>query len=375
MLYKKGFVESSTSLVLDTIRDNEERVARLFNDKMSQDQSHILFYHPFYKDEILTKIQLIVVGRDLNIVGQKEFLVKNATKESKLSSIILDNDLNAYFTISREEEKQDYQASEFNIYKYSCDSNRLDIYDIKLDHEIFQKPIVTVDNVNNNILISGFLEEEDKKGNEAAVGFLSVIIDKNDGSIKAQFVSEFSNQFFHELTGKDTSKQKKRLFTFQIRRVILRNDGGAIVIAESFYKESDEYSSGVSAAFSGYRSVNVYFYNDIVVFSINPSGVIDWQTILRKKQISEDDNGAYSSFGLMNTKNSLRFIYNEEIYPRADLDEYVLSGNGKVERNNLFNLDEFNVFLIPKLAKQISPNELVLPSLRKNELSLVKLNY
>ena len=55
--------------------------------------------------------------------------------------------------------------------------------------------------------------------------------------------------------------------------------------------------------YNSYKTVNTFSFNDIIAFSIKADGSLDWNTIMRKKQQSEDDNGFNSSFAFMNEKD------------------------------------------------------------------------
>ena len=77
----------------------------------------------------------------------------------------------------------------------------------------------------------------------------------------------------------------------------------------------------------------------------------------------------------MNEKEKLRFIYLDDISYSGTLNEYVLRSNGKNERDVLLNQEEKDIMLLPKMGKQISPSEVILPSYKGNELRLVKITF
>jgi hypothetical protein len=132
---------------------------------------------------------------------------------------------------------------------------------------------------------------------------------------------------------------------------------------------------GIQPGYTSYRTTDVFQFNDIIAFSINPEGKMEWSSVMRKKQASEDDNGTYSSFLTMNEKEKLRFVYLDDISFSGTLNAYVLNSMGKYTRDILFNQEDKDVMLLPKLGKQVSPNEIVLPSYKNNALRLVKLTF
>src|SRR5690606_34257786 len=127
---------------------------------------------------------------------------------------------------------------------------------------------------------------------------------------------EFSKELFIEIAGKDAGSNLDGLSTFEITDVVPRFDGGMILIAESRFSnvESMQVPSFVPAAGPTFRTVTVTYYNDIMMISLNPSGTEDWVRVLRKKQVSEDDEGFFSSYALFIKGSELNLLYNEDIY-------------------------------------------------------------
>jgi hypothetical protein len=179
----------------------------------------------------------------------------------------------------------------------------------------------------------------------------------------------------NELTGRQTSDTK--LFTFNIKKVILRNDGGALFLAESLIKDTREtvFNSQFSPTFNSIQRTTYYQYNDIIAYSITPDGKEDWHSVMRKKQVSEEDNGIFSSFLITNEKERLRLLFLDEITTGAVLTEYTVSSTGETVKNQLLAQETKDVMLLPKAGKQVSPNEVVMPSYLRNMLRLVKITY
>jgi hypothetical protein len=47
------------------------------------------------------------------------------------------------------------------------------------------------------------------------------------------------------------------------------------------------------------RSVNEFYYDEIAVFNLKLDGTLLWNQIILKEQMTTEDAGIYSSFGLM----------------------------------------------------------------------------
>ena len=119
----------------------------------------------------------------------------------------------------------------------------------------------------------------------------------------------------------------------------------------------------------------MFQFNDIIAFSFNANGMVEWNSVMRKKQASEDDNGAFSSFLLMNEKEKLRFMYLDDVSTAGALNQYVLTSTGKNDRSVVLNQEEKDIMLLPKMGKQIAPNEVVIPSYKNNAFRIVKITF
>jgi hypothetical protein len=181
-----------------------------------------------------------------------------------------------------------------------------------------------------------------------------------------------------KLTGREASITNNRLFTFNIKKITQRIDGGVAIIAESFIRDTrQEQSISISVInpYNNFRTINSFQYNDIIAFSINAEGAMEWNTILRKRQYSEEDNGYFSSFLTVNTKDKLFFLYSDDETQSSDLDIYELNSNGIAYKKLIATKQEKDLRYIPKLGKQTALNEALLPSIRKGIFHLVRFKF
>ncbi len=370
------FESSGKPVPIDTLTDVKGSAYDRWRFTSSQNRYYYMFYSKTYEEEAVKTVSINVVSRTLDTFHNATFEIKGDNME--FFEAIVNNDGDTWVILKEiEDKKADPKPIDFEVHYFRADSNETGSYVLNSRNAVYGQPKVVIDNLNSLLIFSGFANTPDSKGNPAAGGLLFRSVDPYTGREVASGQQAFSKQFIYELTGLDTSRIENRVYTFKIRDIMQRVDGGALVITESEYSETnqDDFSTYVSPGFSNFRTVTVFYFNDIVVFSISPKGSMEWQAILRKKQISEDDNGAYSSFTTMNTGDRLRFIYPVDIYSGADAGEYQLFAQGKMARDILFNQSEKDVMLIPKLSKQITPRELLIPSYKKGSLRLVKITY
>jgi hypothetical protein len=165
------------------------------------------------------------------------------------------------------------------------------------------------------------------------------------------------------------------------RRLIPRSDGGFIIVAEGEFKFTRvDRIQPVTYSYTYMSDPNVrytdqnHFY-DIFIYSINKDGSVDWKVDMPKSQISENDDGYYSSFAFLEANNVLKFFYNEDILSTGNFVEYNVNPLGKTKRVSVFNSEKEDVVLIPQKSKQIDGNSIIIPSEQKRVLQLVKFSY
>jgi hypothetical protein len=367
-----NFVEIGKPILIDSILDRKDLVAANLRFKASVDQSALMIYYPFFTSGKVDVVKFMCLDRGLKLLYNKIIPVGREEKELENSKALVDNSGNAFLLLKPDNKSI---GTDYDVLHVSSDGE-FGIYSISTEKEIFSEPWFELDNKNGNLVMTAFYDEKKRQDEQVANGFLYASYDPANGTPVKINYTPFSREFIAELTGRENVTNQS-LYTFNIRKSVLRNDGGALIVAESFIRDVREVPVGVGIqpGFNNYRSTEVLQFNDIIAFSINPAGALEWSNVMRKKQSSEDDNGAYSSFLIMNSKDKLRLLYLDDISTSSTLNEYVLSSTGKSERDAVMNQEENDVMMLPKLGKQVSPTEVVIPSFKGNAFRLVKITF
>jgi hypothetical protein len=227
------------------------------------------------------------------------------------------------------------------------------------------------DNVHQDLAITGMYSDHNAS---RAQGFYFVRY-KPGIDLKVHLLP-FDESLLAEVNGKEVAISRG-LTDFNVQKVALRQDGGAVVIAE-LNKEFSRRSSlpmrrdNVTFGHSGWVD---YYYEDLILFAINPDGTSHWKKVLRKRQYSQDDDAIYSSFFLLKSPARLRFLFNDEIKQENTVGGYEVTGTGYVERKTVFNTDYQKLKLRFKDGLQVAYNECIIPSERNNRLNLVRIQY
>jgi hypothetical protein len=139
------------------------------------------------------------------------------------------------------------------------------------------------------------------------------------------FMSEKNREKAREAEMNNDRRRAPELYDYSLDELILRSDGGAVLIAEQFYIEQETYRDypygyfpyGYYSPFyynrfyNNYQTNYFYHYNDIIIVNIRPNGEIEWSARIPKWQETRNDGGYYSSYALSNVRDKLYFIYND----------------------------------------------------------------
>ena len=374
------FIEISKPIAIDTFGDRSDIVDANLHFKNSFDQNYTLFYYPIFAEGKVKSMQMTCLDRAGVVIYKVYAPINRPDKDMEYAKVLIDNAGNSYLIFTAEKDgKDNVYGDEYYIVRLDKATSLQTSYTLKCEKEIFGEPQFELDNVSGNLIFCGFYDQKGDAADAAANGFFYLQYGAADGQLRHAAYNPFPTEFMATLTGRTVDPANNRLFTFNIRKMLLRMDGGAMIAAESVIKDKREVMmsapSMMGSPYNSYRTINTYSFNDIIAFSIKPDGSIDWNAIMRKKQTSEDDSGFNSSFAFANEKERVHFLYLDEISNTGSINEYKLSSKGESERVLLFNQEDKDVFVIPKLGKQVSPNELLIPSVRSGNFRLVRVRY
>lgn len=242
----------------------------------------------------------------------------------------------------------------------------------------------------NNLFASGTYMEMSLAGDKVYMGgFYS---DRKNGNFEGIIytyydVTEKTFKDFRTISFSDRMRNAtgdrslKRAFNdFRVRQLIVRNDGGFVLIAEDFFISTrNNYNQGFGY-YSWYyptmsASVREYNYGDILAISCSGDGKPEWVEFIRKLQYSQEDGGLFSSYALLNTGGALGFLFNDFNANRSKIQLASLDANGKISVNQLEGYNNEDPDWLPKSGKQVSAKEFVVPCLMRNQICFAKVVF
>jgi hypothetical protein len=412
------------TMVSEQDETNKER-QDVFSYGISRDSSKIVVFTRQQGEKKEQEFALSVFDSDFNEVWSKNAHLPYNRKSFNVDEYQVDKNGNVfllgmvYTEGANRLERKGKPTYQYDLIAYMRDSTT-DIQEYKIllkDKFISELTFRVAD--EGDLVFSGFYSEKDAKGMKGTCFFKINPRTKDMTSVSTrEFGFDFITQNFSDRNkekakaaiASDNKEKEPELFSYNLDKLILRSDGGAILIAEQYFIEerSNNYNNfgspysmgGYSPYYSPYsyyspfyspysyyspygnsRRYNnnrpdLYFhYNDIIVVNIRPDGEIDWAARIPKRQLSSNDNGLFSSYAMSIVADKLYFTYNEDprnLDPKSkktyteEPDKYSvvvlaeINRQGEVKRAPLFlNRDE-GITSRPKICRQIGRNKMAI---------------
>lgn len=279
--------------------------------------------------------------------------------------ILINNQGAIFIVYNQYNNKRQRKQHQFSICRIGMNQEK-DMHIVPFFDYISYDMNVQYDEINQQLVAAGLYSTK----NSVANGIF--YFNTNFDEVPTVQMSELEESFMRSLTGKK-SKKITGIQNFTICQLVLRKDGGALLVAEQ------QFSYESSMAFyeeERSKAQADYLFENILVASIHPSGKVYWKDVLFKSQSSENDNGKYSSFFAVKTNSNIRFLYNNDISWDTSIFEYVINSKGHVKRNVVTHQERKNGVL-PQLTNsiQVSASEVIALSERNQKLRLLKINY
>lgn len=372
-------LETAAENVLDTVKyqNNEANISVSFAS--STNKMFHMFFIPLYENEVFHAVKLIGTNGNSFALYRKNIDISITGFSASPEDAIVTNEGITFLLIKYE---TNYKDSTFFItYQISNRGEMIDKINTVFDKSVFGEPYVLYDELKQEYIATSFTSDNTKAGANYFTTFRysttpTHLSNTNHYKIDKDIINDIYKGDPGNITG---------LYTYHIKKVVLTYSSGLYVFTESFFKENKEEISPDVLSLSpmnsfqpGYpatRSVSIYHYNDILCLKLNDSLKSFSYELFSKNQISENDNGAFSSFAIFNTGATLKCFYNSEENSFYSLVDNTLDLNIEKTKSVLLNEEKKSLQLIPKMAIQTALNEIVLPSYRNDEFKLIKIKY
>jgi hypothetical protein len=187
-----------------------------------------------------------------------------------------------------------------------------------------------------------------------------------------------------------------------IKNMIIKRDGGYIMVAESMYTTSrggafnrwdylswnnpwaspmdyyyySPYYNSWGSPWNrwGNNQATRYHAENIMILSFDKDGNMEWNNVIPKSQFDDESEGLVSH-QVMNTGGELHFLFN--LYERRTLllNDQSIAPDGQITRRPTLKGLDTKIEFMPRYGKQISARSIIIPCQRSNYLTFAKVDF
>lgn len=338
---------------------------------LSKDQKQFgfVFTETTNKNEQL--FHYIILDLNFNVIKQSK--TKIADKENRL--VLLDFALSNKGDImiladkyTRKNRMEENRSKSYQLLTLPLGANTPTNKNITVDDKIIVQPSIRFDPIQNKgVLLC--LYYDPNLITESGIFYTQINLEDNT-LLNAKKIS-LNNNLHIKLISNEYDNDIRGLSDYTIYEIILRNDGGAVILAEAAYETEYSYYDYFTQSYS--RRTEYYFAN-VFLASINADGTLDWYDVIKKSQYSRDDGGVYSSFLPIITSQEILLLLNTDMNKNNEVVAYGINNAGE-EYQKLILESKEHILLLPTAGKQITASSIVIPVLIKKKLALAKFDF
>lgn len=291
-----------------------------YDYKFSDDGSKIIYLkrERAKKNEVEKfYIKVLDAKNNFNQLWEKEFRSEQINQLEDVKNFEVNDDGVAYIQIVQYEDKRRAETKDGNpnysvsLKEHSNNGKSVQSYDLSLGDSFISDMTFGI-NGNNDIVCTGFYSEN---SGSAIKGIFYMLLDTESKSIVKKSTKEFGLDFITQnLSEKRTKKVQKKaakgknieLPNYNLRGLVMEDDGSVIQVAERYYVVSHTATDGNGNTYTYYT----YHTDEILVSRINEDGDIDWIRKIRKAQRSRSPSDVYASFHFSLIGDKMYFIHN-----------------------------------------------------------------
>lgn len=337
-----------------------------FNMVECEDQSKVMIYT--IERNSLIRVFAYDLRHNVNLWNQSvnvEGSLRNDFKHALMS-----NDGSGYFFLDRSPESFKKQRLNLEIIRFNPLVDQPTSINLEVTDLNGEESFITYDNLNDFIVVTGMYSE---KANNRLNGVFVLRMNADNPDLRVFNKYPYSTQLEQKIIAESRDRQEGVLDLKPVD-VVIREDGGILMLSE-VQREHQRYGGVTADRTRSSRTWTDYYNEDIVMNSFHPDGEEHWNLVLHKKQYSQDDAAAYSSFFIFKNRNALRLFFNDEISHNNTVSEYIIDGTGKSLRKSVMSTEYQKLRLRFQEAIQLDGRSFIVPSDSGNRMNLVKVTY
>lgn len=378
-------------LIMDTTDVGRFSDNEIYSTLFSEDKHKIMVFKIKKKNDQFN-ITTLLFNNKLQLIEKSASSSSFDDRKEIYGDFLLDNEGSLIFTKGfKTNSRDDIKKLQLLIKSPGADTIRY--RDIDLSERYIDEANLKVDNLNQKYIINSFYYKQ-KRGN--IEGLYTCVWDKITDTIATSNFIAFNDTLRSEAKGNDMLKYA--FDNYFIRQVIVKKNGGFLLTAENYSTQSrginafnrydffnrypyisplDYYRYSPSRlwfyrpwnSFNNTQNIR-YFYDNILVFSIDDKSTLEWAGVLHKEQY-EDEGDSYLSFSTVNDGGEIHFLFNSDTKYQIVADQSIDAG-GKISGNATLKSMERGYQFMPKFGKQVGKKEVIIPCTYRGSICFAK---
>lgn len=342
-----------------------------FSSSYSDNKQRIIVYSATDKsNEIVFDCKWLDANAKVTNAAKVAFPTDNMPEHGEVN---VANDGTVYMAAYTPIGSQNY-ADQYWILKLKPGADAFEAKELELGDRYATSGYTKIDNQNGKVYFGGFYSNE-KNGNFDGLIYASYDIEQDKYVVK-RFIS-----FDAELAGQTSARRRNHAFdNYVVRQLIPKNDGGFVLISEiNFVTTRSSFAPGFGyySFYTPYMSSTVreFHFNDIMALSYNKDGTREWSSFIPKQQYSQEDDGVFSSYALLNTGGTLAFLYNDFDARHSRIQLSTVTAEGKTDTHGLAAEGNDYPDWLPRSSKQVAGRVLVVPCFKKKQICFARVAF
>lgn len=383
---------------LDTTRIGWAASNKIYTTVFSDDKSKILVFKINSKNPNNFLFTTLLYNNELQLQQKHRMQLAMEERNDYFTDFLVDNDGDMVFGKYIRKSGSDY-VSDVRLIRKKATEEHFVVSDLKIGEKVLDEVKIKIDNTNRRYIFTALYYKQ-KRGN--IEGLYTAVWDKGTDALLRETNLAFSEELRRLAKGPDANL-RLAFNDYFIKNMIVKRDGGYILIGESMYTTSrggafnrwDYYNW--NNPWSSPMSYNYYspYYNswgspwnrwgngsqatryhaeNIMILSFDKDGALEWNNVIPKSQFDDEGEGLVSH-QIMNTGGELHFLFN--LYERRTLllNDQSIGPEGQITRRpTLKGLDRAIEFM-PRYGKQISARSMIIPCQYRNYLTFAKVDF
>jgi hypothetical protein len=348
---------------------------KYYTSVMSGDKKKIMvFGMGNRKDKKLVFNTVLLDAESLNIQAKGEPYI-DGENDFSLGQSLLANDGTLFMSAFTENGSRNFSGDAW-LFRLSADGAQFNNIVLPLGENYISGMFIKLNYANNDVYI-GATYSTKKSGNLEGVTY--GLYSAANNSFSSFKMIPFDDQIRN---GTDDRNKKKAFNDYVVRNLIVKNDGGFILVLEDFYMSTRTTSYGNGLGYYSWYNNNYattstreYHYGDVLTIDYDIDGNRKWHSFIRKEQYSQEDDGLFSSYALLNSGGSLVFLYNDFNTSKSSLNLAAIDVDGNLQMKKMNPGRNEGADWLPRSGKQTDIKELLIPVLRKNSLGFARVVF